>query len=393
MDIRIFWLALGTFALSAESFALPSLLPDVTADTGVTLVQGGYLVLAFAMAYAIGAPILAAISGGWERRAVLAGSTAVYAIATIAAGLAASYGLLMTARIVMALAVGLYSATAQATAVAMSTPQQRARAVAVVVGGTTLAVAFGAPLGGLIANLVGWRGAYAMVAVIAVVAAVAIFLLVPAGMRGAKVPLRERLSVVTQPGVMPALIVMLLYMTGGFTVYTYIAPLTVSAVGLDKTMLPAVLLAFGIGAALGNFAGGQLADRIGALRTTLGASVLLAVILALLSVVPHLDHAIAGPLFVALVVAWGIVAWSFPPAQASRILKLAPNNAPLVLSLNWSALYFGVALGSVIGGQVLQRGSALDLGWVAALFSLAAAAVIWATNPAHGRLPAVARLG
>ncbi|MGV8855299.1 MAG: MFS transporter [Devosia sp.] len=393
MDIRLIWLALGTFAIGAEAFALPSLLPDITADTGVSMVQGGYLVLAFAMAYAIGAPILAALTGAADRRRVLALAALVYAAATVGAGLAANYGLLLGARMLMALASGLFAATAQATAVAMSEPHHRARAISVIVGGTTLAVAFGAPLGGLVAHFFSWRGTYFVLAAMTLVAATAIFAMLPVGMRGVKVPLRDRLAVFVQPGVRPALLTMTLYMIGGFTVFTYFAPLAVQTIGLDKAFLPGVLLAFGVGAAVGNIAGGQLADRIGAKATVIGASILLSAVSALMSGVTHLDHVVAGPAFVALMVIWGVVAWAFPPAQASRILKLAPTSAPLVLSLNASALYFGVALGSVVGGQVLLHGTPADLGWVGAIFPLLALAVVLATDPAPGMARPSPRLG
>ena len=53
------------------------------------------------------------------------------------------------ARIIMALSSGLFAATAQGTAVALVDDHHRARAIAVVVGGTTVAVAVGAPLGAL----------------------------------------------------------------------------------------------------------------------------------------------------------------------------------------------------------------------------------------------------
>jgi predicted MFS family arabinose efflux permease len=393
MDIRIFWLALGTFALSVESFALPGLLPDIAAATGVSLIEGGYLVLTYALAYAIGAPILAALTGARDRRTVLTATTAIYAVATLAAGLAASYGMLMGARIAMALGLGLYSATAQATAVAMSQPHQRARAISVIVGGTTLAVAFGSPLGDLLANVAGWRGMYFAIAATALLAALAIWLMVPRGMHGARAPLRERLAIVRQPGVPPVLLSMLLFSTGGFTVLSYIAPLATRAIGLDKATLPGVMLAFGIGAAIGNSAGGQLADRFGAARTALAATLLAGVTTALISALPLLGASAAGPAFLVLMVVWGIAGWAFPPATASRLVKLVPDSAALALSLNWSALYFGVAAGALIGGQVLAHAAPIDLGLIGAVFPVAAALVIRATDPDRNRFPAGVRLG
>ena len=92
---------------------------------------------------------------------------------------------------------------------------------------------------------------------------------------------------------------------------------------------------------------------------------------SVLSAVPVLPRPVAGPALFALIAAWGLIGWAFPPAQASRIVKLAPDAAPIVLSLNASALYLGVALGAVVGGVVLQYGGTVDLGIAAALFPLA----------------------
>lgn len=393
MDIRLVWLALGSFAIGVEAFVIASLLPDIAADTGVTLIQSGYLVLAFSLAYAFGSPVLAALTGAKDRRLVLTLSALVFAAGSVMAGLAGSYFTLMAARVLMAFAAGLYAATAQATAVAISEPHHRARAISIIVGGTTLAVAFGAPLGALVASVAGWRGTYFGIAALGIIAALSIWIMIPGGMRGTKLALRDRLAIVTVPGVLPVLLSMLLYMTGGFAVFIYIAPLAMEGVGLSKSMLPVVLLAFGIGAAVGNIVGGQASDRFGALRVVIAASLLNAVMLALASLIPHLPHDMAGPALIGFMLVWGMIAWAFPPAQASRILAMAPNAAPLALSLNASALYLGIALGSVVGAQVLTNGTPLDLGWVGALFALGALAVILATVPRRPKLVAMPRLG
>src|ERR1700710_1700602 len=110
MDIRLFWLALGAFAIGAEGFVISSLLPAISADTGVTIAEGGHLVLAFALAYAIGAPVLASITGHRDRRMVLGSSMLVFTLGNVIAGLAHTYEQLLIARVVMALAAGLYVA-------------------------------------------------------------------------------------------------------------------------------------------------------------------------------------------------------------------------------------------------------------------------------------------
>ncbi|MGN7771540.1 MFS transporter [Phyllobacterium sp. 22552] len=376
MDIRLVGLALGTFAIGIEGFVVASLLPEIAGDTGVSLVQAGYLVVTYAFAYAIGAPIVAALTGALDRRIVLAGSALVFVLGAILASISPTYILLLIARLLIAVVAGLYAATAQATAVAISQPHHRARAISVIVGGTTLAVAFGAPLGAFISSFAGWRGTYLFIALIGVLATLIVWLLLPRGLYADKMTLAKRLSVIRHPGLLPALLTMLLYMTGGFAVYTYIAAVAVEGTGLSREYLPIILLAFGVGAAFGNFLGGQLADRFGATKTVIAASILNTVALILVSWIMILPHEFAGIVLIAHMVVWGVIAWMFPPAQASRILAIAPESAPLALSLNYSALYLGVAIGSMIGGLVITNLGLNYLGTVGSIFSILGLAVI-----------------
>jgi MFS transporter, DHA1 family, inner membrane transport protein len=248
-------------------------------------------------------------------------------------------------------------------------------------------VALGAPLGAFVASLAGWRGTYMSIAGAGLIAAAAIWFMLPGGLRGVRLPLKTRLKVLSRPKIKPVLTTTLLYMTGGFAVFTYIAPMAIQVAGLDRSTLPAVLLTYGIGAAIGNYIGGQLADRWGAQRTVVTALVLNMGMLFLFSAIGHLPQAWAGPVFVAALLPWGVVSWSFPPAQASRILAIAPESAPLVLSLNGSALYLGVALGSFVGGIVLRYGTAMDIGWIAALFLLVALALMWLGERSQIQVP------
>jgi predicted MFS family arabinose efflux permease len=198
----------------------------------------------------------------------------------------------------------------------------------------------------------------------------------PRGLTGSRLPMRERLAAALRPGVPPMLVTTFLTLTGAFTVFTYIAPLAMRGGGLGELALPGMLLAFGIGAMIGNIAGGQAADRFGATATACWSLGLGAASLAVLSAIPLLlPRELAGPALIAMMVPWGIIGWAFPPAQASRLVDLAPDAAALVLSLNVSALYFGVAFGSAVGGAVLDLGIPADLGWVGALFPLAGLAV------------------
>ena len=89
MDTRLIWLALGTFAVGVEGFVIATLLPAIAADSGVTITQAGYLVFAYAIAYAVGAPVLSALTGRFDRRPLLAVVALVFAAGALLAALLA----------------------------------------------------------------------------------------------------------------------------------------------------------------------------------------------------------------------------------------------------------------------------------------------------------------
>lgn len=381
MFSQLVWLALGVFTVGTEGFVITGLLPDISAEAGISLAQGGTLVTAFSLSYAAGAPVLATLFGETGRRRILTGTMVLFATSNLAAALSSSFLALLLARVVMALSAGLYTATAQATAVALVPSERRARAISVVVGGATIAVALGAPIGALLATLTGWRGTFAAIAVLSGVAAVALFLKIPGHLRGTRIPLRERALTILKPGMLPILVTTLLTMTGGYTVFTYLAPLAVNGTGLPTMVVPGLLLAFGIGAALGNFIGGQAADRYGARATVIFSTLAVSTTLMMISLTAKfLTPAFAGPVLVVLTIPWGIAGWMLPVAQASRIVALKPENASVSLSLNSSALYLGAALGSVVGGEVIDVGTLDDLGWVGAVSILLAFMIVLTTR-------------
>lgn len=383
MDKRLVWLAVGSFAMSTVGFVFSSLLPAIAGDAHVSVPFAGYLIMAFSLAYAVGAPVLSALAGEIDRRRVLAATMLVFVGGNIVAATSSSFAGLLIAQIVMGMSAGLYAATAQATAVSLAGPEHRARAIAVVVGGTTFAVALGAPVGSLIATMWGWRGTFVAIALLALSCAAILWVRLPRGSRGIRLTLGERFTAIARPGILSSLAVTLLYLAGGFTIISYIAPLALEGAELPAMALPGMLLAFGVGAVIGNLSSGYLADRIGATRVVV-LSLLMssAFCLAIALTLKLMPHHIAGPVLIGLMVPWGIIGWAFPPAQASRIVGLAPELAHLTLSLNASALYFGIAFGTVIGGRVLEFAKPSDLGLVAAAFPLVALVVLFAGHRA-----------
>ena len=206
MDKRLLWLAVGAFATSTMAFVFAGLLPLVAAATHVTISEAGRLVMAYSLAYAIGTPILATLTGAVDRKRVILGALVLFVAGNIMAATSNSFTVLTAAQIVMGMAAGLFAATAQATAVMLAGLEHRAKAVAAVVGGTTFAVALGAPLGSLIGNLAGWRATFLFVGLLAVLCAIVLALMLPRGLPGVKLTLAERMLTITRPRILPSLV-------------------------------------------------------------------------------------------------------------------------------------------------------------------------------------------
>ena len=385
MNKRLFWLALGTFAIGAEGFVISSLLPQIAHDTDVGLVAAGYLVVAFALTYAIGAPILTALTGTRDRRIVLAGSALVFAAGALGASLSHGYAVLLASRMVIACAAGLYAATAQATAVAISPKDHRARAISVIVGGTSLAVAFGAPLGAFIASR----------------SRLARHIRCHCGRRlsrrrrdlgdGAVRPARRKTAAESTPHDPRSAEHRA---CAGYHVALH-----------DRRFCRADLYR-PHGHSGGGFqprhAAGDSLDlrrrrgdrelRRGPSRGPLGRP-------ARRDGGPHSQHRHAGPVLAADASAGCLdrpVVSRHAAALGDHVVVVStrsgkphagdrPCERPLALSLNGSALYLGVALGSFIGGLVLQLGSVGDLGWVAALFPASALLLVCSRRTAKLR--------
>ena len=90
------------------------LLPDLAADLSVGIGTAGQLVTVFALTYALSSPILTALTGSIQRRRLLIGAMAAFALANVVACAAPSYWALMGARVLLAIAAGLYVPSANA---------------------------------------------------------------------------------------------------------------------------------------------------------------------------------------------------------------------------------------------------------------------------------------
>lgn len=368
--LPIYCMSLCGFSIGTEGFMIAPLLPQIADDLALSLSSAAMLVTVFTLTLAIGSPVLTVMTAAANRRNLLIGAMAAFAVANIIAWRSAGFAGIMTARVLLALSAGVYLPNANALVGSIVPPEKRGWALAVVMGGMTIAIALGLPIGAVIGHAFGWRWTFFGVGLLAAVAAAGLFWGIPksAG-QGIRVPgFLERIRVAGQPSVLRALFVTLFWAMGAFTAYPFIAPYLHAALGLDSNGVSATVFLWGVSAAMGLMLGGTLSDRLGSPSVIAPALGLLTVaFLTLAASAAFLPHDRALVPIMAAVVVWGASVWGFYPAQMAHLIGVAgPPAAPLALSLNTSFLYIGFGLGSALGAAIIEKHNVAYIGLAAA---------------------------
>ena len=369
MNPRVFVLALGTFAIGTGTFVVTGLLGAVSEDLSVSVATAGHLVTVFAVAYAVGSPVLVAATGRVARRRLLVAALVLFALANVAAAFAPTYLLLLAARVVAACGAAILTPVAGAVAAGLTEPEKEGRALSVVLGGLSVSWVVGIPAGALVADRYGWRMSFVLVAVLAVLAAVGVRALLPAVENPQTEGLVRRLAVVGRPAVLVAVSITALGVGAGFVVLTYVRPLLEKLTDFGGGGIGGMLLLFGLASVAGTALGGYAADRWGYVTSVVPILVVLVISLLSFSLLSVLE---AGSLFAVLgtgaaLVAWSVVGFALIPLQQYRLIGVAPEEGNEVLSLNASAIYLGQGLGAGLGSAVLGHLSLAALGWAGAL--------------------------
>jgi len=369
---RLVVLAIGTFVLGVDGFVLPGLLPHIATDLSVSVATAGQLTTAFAVAYAVGSPIIATATGQLDRRIVIGTGMVAFLAGMVLQAAGPSYATVLIGRVVAALGAAAFQANAFAVAGVLSRPERRARSFALIGAGSSLASVLGVPFGLLIGQWWGWRGAMWTIAALAAVAAV----LAAAALPSVTLPatsLRSRVSVLVNPRILILLVVSALVLAPLYLVTAYAAAVVGVSTSADGAILVA-LLVFGAGFFTGNRLVGRVADRFGSLATLTAA---LAITICATSALSAVQHWLL-PTLVALFTLGLVGSFLFIPQQ-NRVFVAGGDLAAVALSLNGSMNYVGTATGAVLGGVVLSTAGALWLAPAAAVVAAIVLVITWLT--------------
>lgn len=335
------------FILAVTSLSVVGLLVPMGEGLGVSKSEVAYLVSVFSITNAIAAPSLQVAVGDRDRRVLILWGLVAIGIGTTLTGLAARYEVAVLGRMIMAVGAAVVGPMASATGAALVDVSHRGMALGKVFAGMTVATVLGVPLVALGGDLIGWRATLVVLGGLALLVALAVRLVVPETERGKRARFSEVWAILTDRVLAPAISVTGFQMAAQFATYAVIAAYLLEKTGMAAHLLPVALMTFGVGGVLGNFFAMRLIDRVGPDR-------LILVSLATTGLV-FLGLQFGASSTVAMFVlmgAWAVAAMILFAPQQARIIGLRPEMANLLLALNGSAIYAGMAVGSAISGAL-----------------------------------------
>ncbi|GAB2778515.1 MFS transporter [Streptomyces daliensis] len=353
MPMALLALAISAFGIGTTEFVMMGLMPNVADDLGTSVPMAGYLVSAYAIGVVVGAPLLTALGARIPRKRMMLALMALFTVGNLASALAPSFGTLMAGRVLAGLPHGAFFGVGAVVAARLVSEDRRARAVAVMFMGLTVANIVGVPAGTALGQQLGWRVTFLVVTVIGLVSMAALAVLIP------KLPLEKHSGVkheiraLGNRQVLLGLLTAVLGFGGVFAVYSYLASMMTKITGFGDSTVTLVLALFGIGMTLGAFAAGPLTDR--ALRPTLyGALAALGVALIVFNYAVHVQWAA-----LVMVVVLGAVGFGTTTPIQMLVMTKAHDAPTLASASNHSAFNIANAGGAWLGGAVISAG----FGW------------------------------
>jgi DHA1 family inner membrane transport protein len=380
-------LAIGAFAIGLDAFVVIGSLSEIIQKLEISSHAGGWIVSSYAFCYALFAPLNAWLFRGWSRRSALVLSVALFTVGNLTCALAPGFPTLIAGRVLSAFGAAMFTPAATTLATELLPAQRKGFALSLIFGGMTVSQAAGVPVTSWVSEQFGWRYAFHFVVFFGLVS-MALLAILLAGLPSVHTASERPRRAQPLPGMIYGLwSVTLMIVTAEFSVYSYISLLVDGTTLAGASVLPALLLAYGIGAIVGNAATGVLTDRIGPAAVLFTAVSVQTALLAALVLLRAHGLAVVGISF-----AWGIVSYMYLVPIQHRLLSWGSERSTLVLAVNSSLIYIGIGIGSWIGGLILDAIGLEFLVWATVgIGSLAlVAAIIFMRQPVAPRADAVA---
>lgn len=364
--LAVLAIALATFSVVTTEMLPVGLLTPIATDLGISTGNAGLLISAPALLAALFAPLVVIAAGGINRRYILCALLALLVAANAASAIAPNMQWMLAARLLVGVCMGGIWAIAGGLAMRLVTEQRVGLATSIIFGGVAAASVLGVPLGAWVGELLGWRKAFAGMALLSAAVLLLQLAVIPSLPVVASVQLRHFAEQLRNPRVRLGLGVTLLLVTGHFVAFTFVRPLLELVSGVDASWIGGLLLAYGVAGIGGNFLVGLIASRQVSSTVMAIAAGLLATSILFLSIG-------AAPLQGSmLLLLWGLAYGGVSVGLMTWMMQAAPRAVEVTSALYVGVFNIGIALGAWGGGLLLdQLGLSGNL-WVTAVLAASA---------------------
>lgn len=368
----VLWaLLFGNFVIGTGVMVVPGTLNEISASLQVSVASAGQLISAAALMMCLGAPLLAAVVAGWDRRRLLTASLLWYGLLHLLCAAMPSFGALFPVRVLAVVAPAVFTPQAAACVSLLVPPAERGRAITFVFLGWSVASVLGMPLAAWIGGSLGWRSAFALVGLMGLVSTAWVWRAMPNGIRPPALSRAAWGETLRSRPLMLCILVTVLYAAGQFVLFAYLAPYYKQQLGLAPWQLSLLFAWFGLFGFIGNVWMSRRIDHLGPARAVMLS--LAAIALSLLL------WPLGGSLVLStlVVVPWALGCFASNSAQQARLVALAPPLAAGSIALNTSAMYAGQALGAASGGWLIAHDGMPWLNWAGLVGLVLAMLVSW----------------
>lgn len=352
-------LLFGNFVIGTGVMVVPGTLPELAASFHTSIAAVGQLITAGALVVCVGAPLLAGLVAGWDRRRLLALSLAWFAAGHLLSALMPSLASLLPMRMATLVAPAVFTPQAAACVGLLVAPHRRAAAVAFIFLGWSLASVLGLPLAAYVGGHWGWRAAFGLIGLGTAIAALWVWRTMPNGVRPPPLSREGWMQVLRHPLLMPVVGITLLQAAGQFVLFSYIGPVLLQQLRATAGELSLMWLWLGVCGVVGNVLATRHMDRLGSARMAMVAMALISLSLLLWP----LGIALGWAMLAAVILPWGLGCFAANSSQQARLVGLAPGLASASIALNSSAMYMGQAAGAALGGWLLAREASSWMNW------------------------------
>lgn len=198
---KVYILAIVSFLVGTSEYIISGILDQIATTMGITVSAAGQLITVFSLAYAIGTPILMAVTAKWDRRKLLLSSLGLFAVANALSFILPGFGMFIAARILMALGAGMVVVTALSIAAKIAPAGKQASSIATITMGFTASLIIGVPLGRMISSAYGWKTVFLGIALTAIIALIVIAMTIPRLKGDQPIPLLQQFALLKKPEV------------------------------------------------------------------------------------------------------------------------------------------------------------------------------------------------